>query len=300
MRKRNRSKTTGYQTILCAVDFSLQSYAALQTAVQIAKESGGRLTALCVEDPLIGAGAAASGYDTALLRKSTLAQLHRLMERMAIPAGLNRDAWRVEALLGKPARTIVAFARKISADLIVMGTNGRTGPAKLLFGSVADAVLRRTPAPLLVVARSKPKPAQQHPKSRRIIGAIELGQHAQFDARRMARAAEMIGGQLTLVHVVPRASGVPALSASLGVYYERQVAAAQKRLLGVAKSVGAESRVALGRPEDEIAVAASKAKAGIIILALRRGRGIFGPRQGATTYRVLCSSTIPVLALPPA
>ncbi len=289
-------KTTGYyQTILCAVDFSLQSYAALQTAVQIAKANGGRLTALRVEDPLLGAGAAASGYDTALLRKSTLAQMDRLMERMATPAGLNRDAWKVETLLGRPERTIIRFAKKIGADLIVMGTNGRRGPAKLFFGSVADAVLRRAPAPLLVVARSKPKRAQQHPQAGRIIGAIELGQQAQFDARRMARAAEMMGGQLTLVHVVYRAGDVPTVS-----YFEPQLAAAQKRLQSIAKSVGAESRVLLGRPEDEIAAAASDAKAGLIVLALRRGRGVFGPRQGATTYRVLCSSTIPVLALPPA
>ena len=161
MRKRERSRTPSFKSILSAVDFSLQSYAALQKAVQIARRSGGRLTALCVEDALISAGAAASGYDGALLRKSTLAQLERLMERMAKPSHLNRDAWKVETLLGKPAPTIVAFARKISADLIVMGTNGRTGPAKLFFGSVADSVLRHAPAPLLVVARGKPRQVDQ-------------------------------------------------------------------------------------------------------------------------------------------
>lgn len=299
MRRRERSRTASFKSILCAVDFSLQSYAALQRAVQIARASGGRLTVLCVEDPLIGAGAAASGYDTALLRKSTLAQLDRLMERMATPAGLTRDTWTVETLLGKPARTIIAFARKISADLIVMGTNGRRGPARLFFGSVADAVLRHAPAPLLVVARSKPEQIDQNAPARPVIGAVDLGEYDLPDARRMARAAAMMGGQLTLVHVVYRA-GVPATSASLDVHDRRQLAAAQKRLAGIAKSVGAKSRVVLGRPEDEIAAAASDAKAGLIILALRRGRGIFGPRQGATTYRVLCSSTIPVLALPPA
>jgi nucleotide-binding universal stress UspA family protein len=250
---------------------------------------------LCVEDPLLGAGAAASGYDTASLRKSTRAQLDRLVERRAKAAGLSRGAWRVETLLGMPERTIINFAKKIASDLIVMGTNGRTGPAKLFFGSVVDAVLRRAPAPLLVVARSKPRHVDQSAQARPVIGAIELGEHARHDARRMARATEMMGGQLTLVHVVYRAGDVPTVS-----YYQPQLAAAQKRLQGIAKSVGAKSRVLLGRPEDEIAAAASEAKAGLIILALRQGRGIFGPRQGATTYRVLCSSTIPVLALPPA
>lgn len=295
MRTRVRSKATNFKSILCAVDFSPQSFAAVQTAVQIARRSGGRLTALCVEDPLIGAGAAASGYDSALIRKSTIAQLERLMERMATPAGLARDAWSVETLLGKPAHTIIAFARKLPADLIVMGTNSRRGTAKWFFGSVADAVLRRAPAPLVVVARSKPKRVARELHTRPLIGAIELGEHDHADARRMAQAAKRIGGQLTLVHVVYRAGDLTAAS-----YYQSQLADAQERLESIAKSVGAKSRVLLGRPEDEIAAAASEAKAGLIILALRRGRGIFGRRQGATTYRVLCSSTIPVMALPPA
>ena len=299
MRTREQSPTPGFTSILCAVDFSLQSYAALQTAVQILRRRGGRLTVLCVEDPLLGAGAAASGYNASLLRKSTLAQLTRLMERMAAPGGLDRDAWRVETLIGRPARTIIAFARKISADLIVMGTNGRTGPAKLFFGSVADAVLRRAPAPLLIVARSKPKPvAKSAPARPVLVGAIELGEHDRADARRMAHVAELMEGQLTLVHVIYRA-GASAVSVDLDADSEPQLAAARKRLQGIAKSVGAKSRVLLGRPEDEIIAAASEARAGVIILALRRGRGIFGRRQGATTYRILCTSAIPVLALPP-
>jgi universal stress protein A len=284
---------TGFTSILCPVDFSLQSYAALQTAAHIAHRNGGRLTALYVEDPLIGAAAAASGYNVSLLRKSTLTQLDRLMDRIAAPAGLTREAWHVETLLGKPARTIMAVAKKISADLIVMGTNGRTGPAKLFFGSVADAVLRHAPAPLLVVSRRRP-PVDLRTRRRPMIGAIELGEHDRADARRMATAADMLGGQMTLVHVVHRSSDVPTIS-----YYEPQLKAARKRLDSVAKRVNARGRVLLGKPEDEIAAAATGAKADLIILALRRGRGIFGPRQGATTYRLLCSSTTPVLALPP-
>jgi nucleotide-binding universal stress UspA family protein len=128
-----------------------------------------------------------------------------------------------------------------------------------------------------------------------MIGAIELGEHDLADARRMATAADMLGGQMTLAHVVHRSSEVPSIS-----YYQPQLKAAQQRLDSVAKRVSARGRVLLGKPEDEIAAAATAAKADLIILALRRGRGIFGPRQGATTYRLLCSSTTPVLALPPA
>lgn len=287
-----RTRTTGFTSILCAVDFSLPSYAALHVAIRIARQSGGTLTVLSVEDPLVDAGAAASGYDTALLKKSTIAQLDRLMERTA--SGLGRDAWRSETAIGHPARSIINVARRMSADLIVLGTNGRSGPARFLFGSVADAVLRRAPAPVLVVSRAKPGRKDREADAVTVIGGVDLGSHARDDGRRIAKAARMMGGSLTLVHVIYRADDVPTVS-----YYQSQLASARKQLQGIAKGVGAKSVVLLGRPEDGIVAAARESEAGLIILALRRGKGIFGPRQGATTYRVLCSSRVPVLALPP-
>ena len=151
-----RSKESGYQSILCAVDFSPQSSAALQMAVEITREAGGHLAALYVEDPLLVSGAAAAGYDKTLLGKSTLNQLERLVERTAASTGLPRSAWSVETLVGAAAPVITKFAKKMNADLIVMGTNGRRGPPKLFFGSVAEAVLRQAPAPVLVVARNRP------------------------------------------------------------------------------------------------------------------------------------------------
>lgn len=285
-----------FTSILCAVDFSQPSYAALEMAMRLVKESGGTLTVLFVEHPLIDAGAAAAGYNVGLLEKSTIAQLERLIVRMS-PSGVPRDACRVAVRFGNPAHEILSAARKSRAELIVMGTNGRTGPAKLFFGSVADAVLRRARVPVLVVPRRRLQSGDRH---RSVLGALELGPHARGDARRIAQAAPVFGEPLTLVHVVYRATGTPAIAARLDVYYQQQLAAATQRMEPIGRTAGAATHVALGRPEDEIAAAAKRAKAGCIILVLRRGRGIFGKRQGSTTYRVLCASKIPVLALPPA
>jgi len=52
---------------------------------------------------------------------------------------------------GSPWREIVDEARKLPADLIVVGTHGRTGAARLLFGSQGEQVLRHAPCPVLVV-----------------------------------------------------------------------------------------------------------------------------------------------------
>jgi len=52
---------------------------------------------------------------------------------------------------GDPAAQILRAAREQAADLIAMCTHGRSGLRRVMFGSVAEAVIRRTPLPLLVV-----------------------------------------------------------------------------------------------------------------------------------------------------
>ena len=57
----------------------------------------------------------------------------------------------VEIAVGPPADTIVRVAREHDADLIVMGTHGRTGVQHVLLGSVAEKVVRLAPCPVLTV-----------------------------------------------------------------------------------------------------------------------------------------------------
>jgi nucleotide-binding universal stress UspA family protein len=299
MKNRQRLDTHGFRSIVCAVDFSAPSMAALQTAAEIAVRSGGRVTALYVEDPLLGQGAAAVGYNTGLLRKSTLRELQRLLHRVALPIGLAPEKWSVETILGRPAPAIVAVSRQMDADLIVMGTHGRRGPGKLFFGSTAEGVLRRASVPVMVVPRGRPRAAGQRTVSGQLLGAIELGPRSRGDVQRMAAAAKALEATLTLLHVVPITPGPPWFTPQLEKHDHARLIAAQLKLDALAESVGAQGRVVLGRPNEEIPAVALDAHATVIALVLRRGRGIFGPRRGTTTYRVLCGSTVPVLALPP-
>jgi len=61
---------------------------------------------------------------------------------------------------GDEASEINRFAEKVHADLIVMGTHGRTGFGRLLMGSVAEEVLRRAPCPVLTVKTPLPARAE--------------------------------------------------------------------------------------------------------------------------------------------
>jgi len=75
----------------------------------------------------------------------TLAQLRNLM------ADASEVTWEAEVASGPAAETIVQIAQERAADLIVMGTHGRTGLRHLLLGSVAEKVVRLAPCPVLTV-----------------------------------------------------------------------------------------------------------------------------------------------------
>jgi nucleotide-binding universal stress UspA family protein len=132
------------RTILHPTDFSERSACAFQVACALARDYGARLIVLYVRPPDVFYGDVFPP-DPDFSRKETMAQLEAL--RPADPAV------QVVRVLedGDPAEGIVEKAREVPCDLIVMGTHGRTGVGRLLMGSVAEAVLRRAPCPVLTV-----------------------------------------------------------------------------------------------------------------------------------------------------
>ena len=56
-----------------------------------------------------------------------------------------------ETVLGRPARAIIDYAEDNEVDQIVMGSHGRDGVSRILLGSVAETIVRRSPCPVTVV-----------------------------------------------------------------------------------------------------------------------------------------------------
>ena len=137
-----------YRSILCPVDFSEHSRAALRHAAGIAASGGGRLTVLFVSDALLVA-AAAAGYDARVLAEETAGELRRFVATSLPPVAAR--GVRIATAMGTPGAEIVRLAAKGGADLIVMGSHGMGRAGRLFFGSVTDYVLRHMPAPLLAV-----------------------------------------------------------------------------------------------------------------------------------------------------
>ncbi len=136
------------KTILYPTDFSGESQLAFETACVLANARHGRLVVLHVERPPLsnlGGTTLVPPLPSEYEHQSLLEQLKTFQ-----PSGADIS---VEHRLeyGDPESVILEVAKEIGADLIVMGTHGRTGLRRILLGSVAEHVLRKAPCPVLTV-----------------------------------------------------------------------------------------------------------------------------------------------------
>jgi nucleotide-binding universal stress UspA family protein len=146
-----------YQTIVVPYDFSEHARAALATAADLARRLQSDIHLFHVLQlpvytyPAFQAAAAAPPADLVDIRDGAMASLRE------IAASIEGAPGKVETHVVEGA-TIVEmirqFAEEIGADLIVMGTHGRTGLAHVFLGSVAERTLRSAPCPVLTVQAS--------------------------------------------------------------------------------------------------------------------------------------------------
>jgi len=150
-----------FKKILVPTDFSSASDAAFRYAREIAARFGASVHLLhVIEEPMV---AGALGTEVFLPDAQIHEQLRVDAERQIeerLPAPLRaRLKGTTEIALGPTASTIVNVAEDCGADLIVLGSHGRTGMAHLLLGSVAETVVRKAPCPVLTVRTAEPQKA---------------------------------------------------------------------------------------------------------------------------------------------
>lgn len=147
--------------IIYASDFSPASLVAFPHALRLARLSGAELTILHVLPAPVGVLAVDGGYvpqevwDSiyASLRAEADKEADRLV-REAVDAGVSATASIVDG--GTADARIVEAADVLKADLLVLGTHGRTGIAKLFLGSVAARVVATARCPVLTVRAPEP------------------------------------------------------------------------------------------------------------------------------------------------
>lgn len=140
-----------FQTILVPIDFSGHADLALETAIALARDSGGRLHLLhAYEIPLGTIPPYGVSIPDALLIDVRDAAARRI-EKAAHKVEAAGIACETQVLHAAPAEGIAEAARACGADLIVMGTRGLTGLKHVLLGSVTERTVRIAPCPVLTV-----------------------------------------------------------------------------------------------------------------------------------------------------
>jgi nucleotide-binding universal stress UspA family protein len=136
------------KTVLFPTDFSHAGDAALAYAASLARDTGAKLIIAHVEEPL--PAYVGEGYYG--VPNPPNPELRRMLEAVKPPGDVRYEH---RMLLGEPAAEIVNLAAKEKVDMIVMGTNGRSGFSRLLMGSITEQVIRRAPCPVLTIKQPK-------------------------------------------------------------------------------------------------------------------------------------------------
>jgi len=137
--------TIAYKRILNPVDFDDNSTATIDVAAQFARQNGGEVFLLHVL-PMIGSPAGGPAYMELYQEEVHKSNTH--LEALA-RKHLDGVKYEVSTDIGNTVELILSAEKERKADLIVIGTHGRTGLARILVGSVAEAVLRGAECPVL-------------------------------------------------------------------------------------------------------------------------------------------------------
>jgi CBS domain-containing protein/nucleotide-binding universal stress UspA family protein len=140
---------SGFGQILVPIDYSEPSSAALELAAHIARAFKGRLLVLHllpIEVYAVADYPVVTGDGVRVAEET-----QRLSQHVRDLLGPEAPAYEVEVTWGSPYLQIVDYAIERRADLIVIGTHGRTGIKHVLLGSVAEKTVRLAPCPVLTV-----------------------------------------------------------------------------------------------------------------------------------------------------
>lgn len=297
MIKVRADKAVSLKSILFLTDFSEPSAAALPFAFAIARTYGSVVHALHVLLP--------SPYNYVTPEAATI--LFDDQEDMA-----KAEMQKVEAqLMGVSHEAIIErglgvwpvlseILEKGDIDLIVLGTQGRTGLQKILLGSSAEEVFRRSPVPVLTIGPSVRGGAHNAGRFRCVLFATDFHAASPAAAAYAVSLAQENQARLVLLHVLPKASGRKGQKSD-----ERSVAESLHHLHELVPAEAElwcrpETVVQHGDPAEQILATANEDKADLIVLGAHGLDGMAAVSSHlarATSYKVVVNAACPVLTV---
>jgi nucleotide-binding universal stress UspA family protein len=296
--------------ILCPVDFSDFSPPALDRAVRLAEWFDARIEVLHVipylpfEMPVgVAPSYLSDPFEVTAKQRQQAAQ--SIVDLVA-PFLDETVPILTKVLEGEPWRVILEEAKAVPADLLVIGTHGRSGFEHLLLGSVTERVLRRASCPVLAVGRSAPA-TRKGPLFRRILCATDLTETSPQTLDTALSLASENEAKITLLHVMDALPGDRGTGSPLGISeigslrHELAVEARTQLRKAVPDSVrifcDVTERVETGRPWSEIIRVAEQTDAELIVMGAHATGAVGQMLFGSTASHVVRRATCPVLII---
>ncbi len=294
--------------ILCPTDFSVFSAHALRHALALAHQFRARVKVVHVQNLPANIG----GPEFFSMRLPLPAEQREHaeveMKRFVEPAVGSGVDVSTEIREGQPWREILTAAQELPADLVALGTHGRSGFERFLLGSVTEKLLALLPCPTLTVCHEERRTWETPGLVKRILVATDFSPAATEAVALALSLAEKARSEVTLLHVIdalPDASehvhyAVPEI-APLRRALEEQATPRLQAAAPDALTNGLRIRkqLATGRAPDVILTVAAEIRADLIVLGTR-GHGALGRFLfGSTSDRVVREATCPVVTVPP-
>jgi nucleotide-binding universal stress UspA family protein len=297
---------TTIHRIVYATDLSPVSEPAWQEAGRLARLFGAEIVLLHVVAPPVVfpvEGYFPSGLYEELLqaaRRDAQAGFDRLLATVA-GSGLKV---RIRLEEGPPAPRILATVADEAADLLVIGTHGRTGLQRTLLGSVADRAVRQAACPVLTV-RSAPR-GEPLREIRRICYATDFSPTARAAWHWAASIAAAAGAEVDVVHVTfepvaDRHLPAEALGQMARVLREQGQLEVERFL--AASTLPRERvhvRLAQGIPGEQIVRRAQEEAADLVVMGTHGWSGVVRWMLGSVAHHVIQTAPCPVLTVAPA
>ena len=202
---------------------------------------------------------------------------------------------------GEPINEILRTSAALECDLIVIGTHGRTGVQRLLLGSVAENVLRRSPTPVLVVPLAMAK-REDLALVDSVICGVDFAESTQRVVEYAVSVTATTGARLIVAHVLEWSEESDSLPSPDAHGFPTSEDDAVARLNALITSemrarCSPELAVGYGSPGDELLRLAKERGADLIVLGVRRRNPLDLVLFGSTVRRVLRDAPCPVLTV---
>lgn len=294
------------ERILLATDGSTRAEGAEAYACRLAESWGASLTVVSVLEfaPGLDPESPVCRIYLAELMTQATEDLARLKARAA-ERGIAVHT-RIET--GIPSEQVLAAAAAEDADLIIMGTAGKTGLAHVLLGSTAERIIRTAPCPVLAVRMDRSEAERTGVSTSRLASLDRIMVPVDFsdcslDALEYAVAvAQRAQASVMLLHVLEPVSYGLDFTVSIQAEREHERKILTERLAGLvaaleAANVKSESLVRGGLPRDSILEAARAWSADLIVMGTHGRRGLSHALYGSVVESVLRKSHCPILTV---